>query len=86
MFLRLAFYFKNNEEIFGVVVFCGTFATMKENNRSTESVRIEMGVLHLARQAKAHTGISISAFITKAIVREFNRLPKSVKDKIHAES
>lgn len=59
---------------------------MKENNRSTESVRIEIGVLHLARQAKAHTGVSISAFIAKAIVREYNRLPKSVKDKIASES
>lgn len=59
---------------------------MKDKVATTESVRIETGVLHLARQAKVHTGIPITAFITRAIVREYNRLPKSVKDKIASES
>ncbi len=54
---------------------------MKEN-RTTESVRIETGVLNLARQAKEFTGIPIATFIEKAIFKEFHKLPKSIREKI----
>lgn len=48
----------------------------------TESVRIKSISVEKARKAKKVTGVPIGIFIEKAIDKEFDRLPKSVKEKI----
>ena len=66
------------------MVLSSTFTTMQKDIQpeSTESVKIKSKSVNKARDAKKVTGVPISTFIEKAIDKEFDRLPKSVKSKI----
>ena len=60
-----------------------TFDTMQKDTQDlSETVRIKSESVNKARKAKKVTGIPIGIFIEKAIDKEYDRLPKSIKDKI----
>jgi len=57
---------------------------MKEKTQTiTESVKVDTSAMEVARKVKAHTGIPIGVFISKAIKNEADRLPKAVREKIN---
>ena len=61
----------------------GIFATMQKNTQYlSETVRLKSESVDKARKVKKVTGIPICTFIEKAIDKEFDKLPKSIKEQI----
>lgn len=55
---------------------------MEENTKTTESVRVSIEAIEIAKEVKRVTQVPIIAFINKAIRNEAKRLPKAVKERM----